>query len=69
MQTLVSFNELTPVFQIAWWTGARDHQKQYRSSKTTVFAGPKDQQLCVSEIPIAQIVFQTHFKARNSLSI
>ena len=34
-----------PVFEIAWWTGARDQQKQHRSSKTTVFAGPKDQQL------------------------
>ena len=33
------------VFEIAWWTGARDHDKQHRSSKATVFAGPKDQQL------------------------
>ena len=34
-----------PVFEIAWWTGARNKQKQHRSSKTTVFAGPKDKQL------------------------
>ena len=33
------------VFEIAWWTGARDQQKQRRSSKTPVYAGPKDQQL------------------------
>ena len=33
------------VFEIAWWTGARDQQKQRRSSKTPVNAGPKDQQL------------------------
>ena len=33
------------VFEIAWWTGARDQQKQCRSSKTPVYAGPKDQQL------------------------
>ena len=33
------------VFEIAWWTSARDQHKQPRSSKTTVFAGPKDQQL------------------------
>ena len=32
------------VFEIAWWTGARDQQKQCRSSKTPVYAGPKDQQ-------------------------
>ena len=34
-----------PVFEIAWWTGARDQQKQRRSSKTPAYAGPKDQQL------------------------
>ena len=33
------------VFEIAWWTGARDQQKQRRSSKTPVYAGPKEQQL------------------------
>ena len=37
--------ELKPaVFEIAWWTGAQDQQKQRRSSKATVYAGPKDQQ-------------------------
>ena len=33
------------VFEITWWTGARDQQKWHRSSKTSVLAGPKDQQL------------------------
>ena len=32
------------VFEIARRTGARDQQKQRRSSKTIVYAGPKDQQ-------------------------
>ena len=46
----ISFNlfpvlETKAVFEIAWWTGARDQQKQRRSSKTPVYAGPKDQQL------------------------
>ena len=36
---------IATVFEIAWWTGARDQQKQRRSSKTPVYAGPKDQQL------------------------
>ena len=38
-------NMISTVFEIAWWTGARDQQKQRRSSKTPVYAGPKDQQL------------------------
>ena len=38
-------NCVISVFEIAWWTGARDQQKQCRSSKTPVYAGPKDQQL------------------------
>ena len=33
------------VFETACQTGAQDQQKQHRSSKTTVYAGPKDQQL------------------------
>ena len=59
------------VFEIAWWTGARDQQKQCRSSKTPVYAGPKDQQLLVLFflIHIAQILFKTHFKVQNSLVI
>ena len=62
------------VFEIAWWTGARDQQKQRRSSKTPVYAGPKDQQLvlfffCFFQIHIAQIMFKTHFKVQNSLVI
>ena len=40
-----SKRQKTAVFEIAWWTGARDQQKQCRSSKTPVYAGPKDQQL------------------------
>ena len=35
------------VFEIDWWTGAQDQQKKHRSSNTTVFACPKDQQLDV----------------------
>ena len=61
------------VFEIAWWTGARDQQKQRRSSKTPVYAGPKDQQLVLFlfffQILIAQILFKTHFKVQNSLVI
>ena len=60
------------VFEIAWWTGARDQQKQRRSSKTPVYAGPKDQQLVLFfffQIHIAQILFKTHFKVQNSLVI
>ena len=50
------------VFEIAWWTGARDQQKQRWSSKTPVYAGPKDQQLVLFfffQIHIAQILFKT----------
>ena len=36
--------EIYAVFEIARRTGARDQQKQLRSSKTIVYAGPKDQQ-------------------------
>ena len=60
------------VFEIAWWTGARDQQKQRRSSKSPVYAGPKDQQLVLVFfflIHIAQILFKTHFKVQNSLVI
>ena len=46
MNLFVTYKDLTrTVFEIAWWTGARDQQKQRRSSKTPVYAGPKDQQL------------------------
>ena len=41
----LKLNHASTVFEIAWWTGARDQQKQRRSSKTPVYAGPKDQQL------------------------
>ena len=60
-----------PVFEIAWWTGARDQQKQRRSSKTPVYAGPKDQLVFFFFflIHIAQILFKTHFKVQNSLVI
>ena len=38
----------------ACWTDARDWQKQHWSSKTTVYAGPKDwQSILLSEIPIS----------------
>ena len=40
---LVKFHSRT-VFEIACQTGAQDQQKQRRSSKTTVYGGPKDQQ-------------------------
>ena len=38
------FMNTNPVFEIACRTGAQDQQKQCRSSKTTVYGGPKDQQ-------------------------
>ena len=41
----IQHQTIITVFEIAWWTGARDQQKQRRSSKTPVYAGPKDQQL------------------------
>ena len=44
LQRLLVFVSNT-VFEIAWWTGDRDQQKQRRSSKTHVYAGPKEQQL------------------------
>ena len=35
---------LNAVFEIARWTEARDRQKQRRSGKATVYAGPKVRQ-------------------------
>ena len=63
------------VFEIACWTGARDQQKQRRSSKTPVYDGPKDQQLVLFFLKfilpkyIVHILFKTHFKVQNSLVI
>ena len=36
------------VFEITCGTGAQDHQKQCQSSKTPVYAGPKDQRLVLT---------------------
>ena len=71
MRQWIRSSLLKAVFEIAWWTGARDQQKQRRSNKTPVYAGPKGQQLVLFffKIHIAQILFNTHFKVQNSLMI
>ena len=55
------------VFEIAWWTGARDQQKQCRSSKAIMLVRKTSNKFCFLEIHIAQILLQTHFKDQNSL--
>ena len=40
----LEFGLIFSVFEIARWTEARDWQKQCRSGKATVFAGPKVRQ-------------------------
>ena len=63
-------NQNLTVFEIARRTGARDQQKQRRSSKTIVYVGPKDQQSVLvflnSHFPnIVQNMFQSSKQFSN----
>ena len=67
---LIGFNIVFAFFEIAWRTGAPDQQKQWQSSKATVYAGPKDRQSAlILEIPIGQMLLQTHLQFKSVLVV